>query len=60
MAQIDFDEILSQMLESIKVYKTNFICEWCEALRYKQEIINCNECPIRKTQNGVGGINENS
>lgn len=48
MEQIDFDRILSQKLESMKVYKTNSICEWCEAFRYKQKIINCDECPIMK------------
>ena len=48
MAQIDFDRLLSQMIESTKVYKTNSLCEWCEALGYKQEVINCDECPIMK------------
>lgn len=60
MAQTDFDKILSQMLESMKTYKADFICEWCEAFGYKQKVINCDECPIRKTQNVEGKINENS
>lgn len=53
MTQIDFDRDLSQMLESTKVCKTNSVCEWCEAFEYKQKVINCDECPVRKTQKGA-------
>lgn len=49
-AQIDFDIALSQIIESMKVYTPNSYCKWCDAFGYKQEIINCNECPIRNNE----------
>lgn len=48
MTQIDFDRLLSQMIESTKRYKTHSLCEWCGVFGYKQKIIKCDECPIMK------------